>query len=74
MRPYICISYASADQAAAKRLSYMLEQNGFSCKSTDELAPDVERESLISAARMFIACTSLAAEKSDVVASDIRYA
>jgi|GEM_PF-4329691 len=72
MRPYICISHASADADAAQRFLRELTRYGFRYEAPDESVPRREREACLLNAEAVIVLTSPAASESGVCAADIR--
>lgn len=74
LRSYICVSYVNVDIASAQSLCSRIEQNGFSCKMTDEFVSMEQRIETVRGADMLIALTSSAAALGSSVASDVRQA
>ena len=72
MRPYICISHASADADAAQRFLRELTRYGFRYEAPDESVPRREREACLLNAEAVIVLTSPAAAESGICAADIR--
>ncbi len=72
MRPYICISHASADADAAQRFLRELTRYGFRYEAPDESVPRREREEYLLNAGAVVVLTSPAAAGSGVCAADIR--
>ena len=72
MRPYICISHASADADAAQRFLRELTRYGFRYEAPDEYVPRREREACLLNAEAVIVLTSPAAAESGICAADIR--
>ena len=72
MRPYICISHASADADAAQRFLRELTRYGFRYEAPDESVPRREREACLLNAEAVIVLTSHAAAESGICAADIR--
>lgn len=72
MRPYICISYAPADQDTAQSILRELTRYGFYCETPDSTLSRRAREAMVRGAVCFLALTSPAAEADGSVAADIR--
>lgn len=68
MRPYICISHASADADAAQRFLRELTRYGFRYEAPDESVPRREREVCLLNAEAVIVLTSPAAAESGICA------
>ncbi|MCQ2429210.1 MAG: SEL1-like repeat protein [Clostridia bacterium] len=76
MRPYLCISSAPADGAAAERLTRDLTRCGFRYELIDDSLPRAKREALLAECSCGLMLTSPAAERGAVVsgvAADIRF-
>lgn len=73
MRPFICISYVSADEQAAQKLLGELTRYGFRYEALDEKVPRRERETYLTEAEANVVLTSPAAADSSLCAADIRF-
>ncbi len=74
MFPYICLTYATADQAAADRLMQILTQYGFCHRSINEQTEPSVRTNHLAGATVLVAMISREALAVRTVESDLQHA